>query len=135
MAYRKFRIALSKGWTLILCSVSVAVLALLGSCRSKKVAKNQAEVADEDEAAEVVDDYISSKAGGDLTPSVSLPGDSKAVKDLIRESNELKEDLSKRMNSVIYGPPEMMQRRAAENQQMRNKIDSLDTEIRKARQK
>ena len=42
MAYRKFRIVLSKGWTYMICSLSVAVLALVG-CRSKKVAQQQQE--------------------------------------------------------------------------------------------
>lgn len=66
---------------------------------------------------------------------IVLPGDSKAVKDMIRESNTLKETLSRNMNAVIYGPPEVLQRRAAEDAQLRHQIDSIDNEINKARQK
>lgn len=132
MAYRKFRIILSKGWTLLVCSFSVAVLALTGSCRSKKVSKVPELIDDPKASDEVVNDYANSD---NLSPMASLPGDSQHVKDMIKESNALKEEMSNRMRSVIYGPPEVMQRRAAENQAMRNKIDSLDTEINKARQK
>lgn len=132
MAYRKFRIILSKGWTLLVCSFSVAVLALTGSCRSKKVSKAPEPIDDPKASDEVVNDYANSD---NLSPMASLPGDSQYVKDMIKESNALREEMSNRMRSVIYGPPEVMQRRAAENQAMRNKIDSLDTEINKARQK
>lgn len=133
MTYRKFRIALSKGWTLIVCSVSVAVLALAVSCRSKKATKAQ-ETADEEEAPEeVVDEKATTKASQDLTPMVELPSDSKAVREMIQEINSIKQTLSRRMNSVIYGTPEIMEQRAAENEQMRHKIDSLNTEIEKAR--
>lgn len=132
MAYRKLRIVLSKGWTLLVCSFSVAVLALTGSCRSKKVSKAPEPIYDPKAPDEVVDEYTNSN---NLSPMASLPGDSQKVKDMIRESNALKEEMSNRMRSVIYGPPEVMQRRAAENQAMRNKIDSLDVEISKARQK
>ena len=134
MSYGRFRIAVSKVWTVILCSVSVAVLAMVSSCRSKKVSKTQEPEPQDDDPAELIDEYITTKSG-DLIPSVTLPGDSKTVKDMIKESNDLKETLSKRMNSVVYGPPEMMERRAAENREIRHKIDSLDTEIKKARQK
>ena len=135
MAYRKFRIVLAKGWTLLVCSLSVAVLALTASCRSKKVSKSAETVLEETTPEEeVVDEYISTRTN-DLTPTAVLPDDSQAVKDMIKESNALKEEVSGRMRSVIYGPPEMMQRRAQENEAMRHKIDSLDTEIRKARQK
>lgn len=136
MIYRKFRIAFSKGWTLLLCSFSVAVLALATSCRSKKVTKAAEENPVEDTTSEVVDEPGTTRAGGgELVPTLVLPSDSKAVRDMIEQSNDLKETLSKRMNSVIYGPPEVMQRRAAENAEMRHKIDSLDTEINKARKK
>jgi hypothetical protein len=134
MAYRKFRIVLSKGWTLLVCSLSVAVIALTG-CRSKKVSKTSEPAPQESMPAnEVVDEYISRRADN-LAPTPVLPNDSQNVKDMIKESNSLKEEVSGRMRSVIYGPPEVMQRRAAENEAMRHKIDSLDTEIRKARNK
>ena len=70
-----------------------------------------------------------------MAPMVTLPSDSKEVKDMIRQVNSLKDELSGRMNSVIYGPPELMQRRALENREMRARIDSLSNEINKARKK
>ena len=54
---------------------------------------------------------------------------------MIKQVNSLKKDLSDRMNSVIYGTPEVMQRRAQENRAMRARIDSLDNVINKARLK
>ena len=39
MAYKRFRIVLSKGWALLVCSFSVVLLALMSSCRSKKLNK------------------------------------------------------------------------------------------------
>ena len=134
MKFRKFKLFVSKGWTLIICSFSVAVLALMSSCRSKKVDKAP-DVPDEDSSEEVMEGYSINRMGEGLTPMVALPGDSKAVKDMIQESNALKETLGRRMNSVIYGPPEMMVRRAAENDEMRHKIDSIDARIRKERGK
>lgn len=135
MTYRKFRIFLAKGWTLIVCSVSLAVMALAVSCRSKKATKAQETIVEEEKAPEeVVDEKATTRASRDLSPMVELPGDSKAVKEMIQESNALKQTLSRRMNSVIYGTPEIMEQRAAENEQMKHKIDSLDTEIKKARQ-
>lgn len=136
MAFRKFRIVLSKGWTMLLCSASVVVLALAG-CRSKKATKSQqVEPENESPSTKAVNEVVEQgKRDNRLTPSVALPGDSKAVRDLIQESNDLKETLNKRLNSVIYGSPEALQRRARENEQMRHKIDSLDVEISKARQK
>lgn len=136
MKYRKFKIALSKGWTLILCSISVAVLALASSCRSKKVNKTDAQVPEEPESAEeVVDEYVSTRSVHSQTPVLILPSDSKDVKEMIEQVNDLKKELSDRMNSVIYGTPEVMQRRAEENNVLRHKIDSLDNEINKARKK
>ena len=137
MVYKRFRIALSRGWTLIVCSLSVAVLAITG-CRSKKVDKTVQEEPDFDFDApmeESLDESVISRSRTDVTPIVELPGDSKEVKAMIGQVNSLKEELSGRMNSVIYGPPEMMQRRADENRQMRAQIDSLSNEIDKARQK
>ena len=136
MAYKRFRIVLSRGWTLIVCSVSVAVLALCG-CRSKKVNKTPEVVEEEEESTSqvVAQDYVNSRAGRSLSPILELPGDSKAVRDMIQESNALRETLSRSMNSVVYGPPEVMERRAAENEKMRHQIDSIDNEINKARQK
>lgn len=132
MSYKKFRIVLSKGWTLLVCSVSVAVIALMGSCRSKKATKTQEPVLNDDQPAEEV---VESRSGNDLSPTLTLPGDSKEVKEMIQQVNSLKDELSGRMNSVIYGTPEIMQRRAEENRLMRNQIDSLNNEIKKARQK
>lgn len=133
MAFRKFRIALSKGWTYVICSLSVAVLALAG-CRSKKVPRTPAEPEPPQDTADVTDEYVSSRSGT-LTQTLILPGDSKEVQEMIRQVNSLKKDLSDRMNSVIYGTPEVMQRRAQENRAMRARIDSLDNVISKARLK
>lgn len=133
MAYRKFRIALSKGWTYMICSLSVAVLALVG-CRSKKVAQQQQEPEPLQDSADVVDEEVSTRSGS-LTQTMILPGDSKEVQEMIRQVNSLKKDLSDRMNSVIYGTPEVMQRRAQENRALRARIDSLDNVISKARLK
>ena len=83
----------------------------------------------------VAQDYVNSRAGRSLSPILELPGDSKVVRDMVQESNALRETLSRSMNSVVYGPPEVMERRAAENEQMRHQIDSIDNEIKKARQK
>jgi len=123
---------LSKGWTLLVCSVSVAVIALMGSCRSKKATKTQEPVLNDDQPSEEV---VEPRSGNDLSPTLTLPGDSKEVKEMIQQVNSLKDELSGRMNSVIYGTPEIMQRRAEENRLMRNQIDSLNNEIQKARQK
>ncbi len=133
MAYRKFKIALSKGWTYMICSLSVAVLALVG-CRSKKVAQQQQEPEPLQDSADVVDEEVSTRSGS-LTQTMILPGDSKEVQEMIRQVNSLKKDLSDRMNSVIYGTPEVMQRRAQENRAMRARIDSLDNVISNARLK
>ena len=133
MAFIKYRLALSKGWTYIICSLSVALLSLV-SCRSKKVTKTPDEPGQSQETAEVVDEYISTRAGN-LNQTLILPGDSREVQDMIRQVNSLKKDLSDRMNSVIYGTPEMMQRRAEENRVMRARIDSIDNVIKKTRQK
>ena len=114
MAYRKFKIALSKGWTYMICSLSVAVLALVG-CRSKK--------------------ELQTTRANSLAQTLILPSDSKEVQAMIKQVNSLKKDLSDRMNSVIYGTPEVMQRRAQENRAMRARIDSLDNVINKARLK
>lgn len=54
---------------------------------------------------------------------------------MVEEMNTIKDELNKRMNSVIYGTPEVMKRRAKENDAMRHKIDSLQNEITKARRK
>lgn len=133
MAYRKFKIVLSKGWTYMICSLSVAVLALVG-CRSKKVAQQQQEPEPLQDSADVVDEEVSTRSGS-LTQTMILPGDSKEVQEMIRQVNSLKKDLSDRMNSVIYGTPEVMQRRAQENRALRARIDSLDNVISKARLK
>ena len=134
MTYRKLKIYLSKGWTLTVCSLSVAVIALMGSCRSKKVNKTaEPDVTEDLSAQEVVDEYLTRGDGERLTPVRVMPGDSQRVQDLIRQTNSLKEEVSGRMRSVIYGTPEVMQRRAQENEAMRNRIDSLDNEINKAR--
>ena len=135
MAYKKFRVVLSKGWTLIVCSVSVAVLALLGSCRSKKVNKADEPVADEEQPGEEVVEEVVTRSDKSQVPILILPSDSKEVKEMIEQVNSLKKELSDRMNSLIYGTPEVMQRRSEENVLLKHKIDSLDTEIKKARQR
>ena len=132
MAYRKFKIALSKGWTYMICSLSVAVLALVG-CRSKKVAQQQQEPELPQDAADASDEYQT--RANSLAQTVILPSDSKEVQAMIKQVNSLKKDLSDRMNSVIYGTPEVMQRRAQENRALRARIDSIDNVISKARLK
>lgn len=135
MAYKRFRIVLSRGWTLIVCSVSVAVLALSG-CRSKKVNKTvEVDSVEDNPATNVMDDSATPSSTTDMAPIVVLPGDSKKTKEMIQQVNTLKDELSGRMNTVIYGPPEVMQRRAEENRVKRAQIDSLTNEINKARQK
>ena len=135
MKFRKLIIKVSKGWALIVCSISVAVFALAG-CRSKKVNKSaDADAVDDNPTADVVEESDDSGTRNDLSPILILPSDSKETKELIEQVNSLKEELSGRMNSVIYGPPEVMQRRAQENRAMRAQIDSLSNEINKARKK
>jgi len=135
MAYKRFRIVLSKGWTLLVCSFSVAVIALMGSCRSKKINKQaEPEPSVQEPSQDTEDDNIR-RQNDNLAPMLTLPGDSKHVKEMIDQVNSLKKELSGRMNTVIYGPPEVMQRRARENRDMRARIDSLSTEINKARTK
>lgn len=121
----------------MVCSLSVALVALMSSCRSKKVNKApEVEEAQEENTAQTVSqEYVNNRAGRNLSPMLELPGDSKAVKEMIQESNALKETLSRSMNSVVYGPPEVLERHAAENAKMRHQIDSIDNEIMKARQK
>lgn len=132
MAYRKFKIALSKGWTYMICSLSVAVLALVG-CRSKKELQTQQKPEPSQDAADTSDEYQT--RANSLAQTLILPSDSKEVQAMIKQVNSLKKDLSDRMNSVIYGTPEVMQRRAQENRAMRARIDSLDNVINKARLK
>lgn len=135
MAYKRFRIVLSKGWTLLVCSLSVAALALTVSCRSKKVNKQAEPEPADDQLSQDAEGTLTRRLADDMAPMVTLPDDSKEVKDMIRQVNSLKDELSGRMNSVIYGPPELMQRRALENREMRARIDSLSNEINKARKK
>ena len=132
MAYRKFKIALSKGWTYMICSLSVAVLALVG-CRSKKELQTQQKPEPSQDAADASDE--DQTRANSLAQTLILPSDSKEVQAMIKQVNSLKKDLSDRMNSVIYGTPEVMQRRAQENRAMRARIDSLDNVINKARLK
>lgn len=134
MSYKRFRIALSRGWTMIVCSLSVVALTITG-CRSKKVNKTAQEDLSEAPLQEELDEQVASSSRTDMAPIVVLPGDSKETKAMIEQVNSLKQTLSGRMNSVIYGPPEVMQRRAEENRQMRAQIDSLSNEINKARKK
>lgn len=134
MSYKRIRIAISKGWTLIVCSLSVVALAVTG-CHSKKVNKAAQEDLTDAPLQEELDEQVASSSRTDMAPIVELPGDSKETKAMIEQVNSLKQTLSGRMNSVIYGPPEVMQRRAEENRQMRAQIDSLSNEINKARKK
>ena len=120
----------------MVCSLSIAVLTLMGSCRSKKALKTPEPVPDQEQPAEeVVDEYVTTRSGDAQKPAVVLPSDSKKVKEMVQEVNALKNELSDRMNTIIYGTPEVMQRRADENRALRHQIDSLDNEIKKARQK
>lgn len=130
MTYRKFKIALSKGWTLLVCSISVVVLTLTVSCRSKKVTKTPEVKIDENKMKEIVEDFNSKRDENRMKPIVALSNDSQAVKEMIEQTNSLKETLSRRMNSVIYGAPEVLERRARENNEMRRQIDSIDLKIR-----
>lgn len=104
MANSRYRILMSKGWTVAVCALSVLVLALTGSCRSKKVAKEKEPVSS---------------------------AESMSLDDMMFRVDSLKQVLDRRSRSLIYGPPEVMQRRAAENEAMRHEIDSLDAEIKK----
>lgn len=117
----------------MVCSLSVAVLALMSSCRSKKLNKS----AEPDPAQEEQTDQDADNPGSvnDYTPMATLPGDSKEVRKKIEEVNTLKDELSTRMNTVIYGPPAVMERRARENSEMREKIDRLSKEINDSRKK
>ena len=135
MAYKRFRLLLSKGWALLVCTFSVAVLALTVSCRSKKVNKTAQPEPSGDEQSSETEDVNIRRPSDNLAPMLTLPGDSKEVKDMIEQVNSLKDELSVRMNSLIYGPPEVLQRRALENTEMRARIDSLSNEINKARKK
>ena len=124
---------MSKGWTLLVCSLSIAVLALMSSCRSKKLNKSAEPDPVEEEQTDQDADYPGSV--NDYTPMATLPGDSKEVRKKIEEVNTLKDELSTRMNTVIYGPPAVMERRARENSEMREKIDRLSKEINDSRKK
>lgn len=117
----------------MVCSLSVAVLALMSSCRSKKLSKS----VEPDPVEEELNDQDADNPGSinDYTPMATLPGDSKEVREKIEEVNTLKGELSIRMNTVIYGPPEVMERRARENSEMREKIDRLSKEINDSRKK
>ena len=135
MAYKRFRIVLSKGWTLLVCSLSVAAVALTVSCRSKKVNKPAEPEPADNQPSQNTEGTLTRRLADDTAPMATLPGDSKEVKDMIEQVNSLKDELSVRMNSLIYGPPEVLQRRALENTEMRARIDSLSNEINKARKK
>ena len=102
MAYRRFSIILSKGWTLLVCLFSVLIVVC--SCRSKKVSKTEEPVQKVDAAT---------------------------LDKMMLRSDSLKRVLDNRSRSLIYGTPEVMERRAAENEAMRHEIDSLDNEIQK----
>ena len=106
MAYKRFSIILSKGWTLLVCLLSMVVVVC--SCRSKKVNKSEEPVQKVDAAT---------------------------LDKMMLRSDSLKRVLDNRSRALIYGTPEVMQRRAAENEAMRHEIDSLDNEIQKALQR
>ena len=114
----------------MVCSFSVVLLALMSSCRSKKLNKT---VEPEPVEEEVNDEDSGSM--NDYTPMAALPGDSKEVRAKIDEVNTLKGELNSRMNVVVYGPPEVMERRAQENREMREKIDNLSKEINNSRRR
>jgi hypothetical protein len=107
----------------------------MGSCRSKKINKSAEPEPSVDQSSQDTEEMNNRSSDNELAPMVTLPGDSKEVKEMIKQVNSLKEELSGRMNTVIYGPPELMTRRALENSEMRARIDSLSNEINKARKK
>lgn len=115
MALKRIRIIASKMWTVTVCFFSVAVLSLFGSCRSKKVTKTP----DVTETEQTVN-----------ARSVNA----QTVRDMEVRVESLKKELDNRSRALIYGPPEIMERRAEQNRQMRTEIDSLEREIRKYRQ-
>ena len=108
MVYRKFRIGLSKGWTLLVCLLTVVIVAC--SCRSKKVNKTP-------------------------EPEPDPAAKTQSVRQMQVRADSLRHVLDNRMQMVVYGPPEILQRRGEENRAMREEIDSLENEIKKARQK
>jgi len=101
-------------WTVTVCFFSLAVLSLLGSCRSKKVTKTP----DVTETEQTVNRSVNAQT----------------VRDMEVRVESLKKELDNRSRALIYGPPEIMERRAEQNRQMRTEIDSLEREIRKYRQ-
>ena len=115
---------------MLVCSLSVAILALMSSCRSKKLSKSVEPVEEQNDQ-----DVDAPGSANDYTPMATLPGDSKDVRAKIDQVNALKGELSSRMNTVIYGPPDVMERRARENTEMREMIEKLSKEINSSRQK
>ena len=107
MSHGKTRIILSRAWAVAVCSVGVALVALLGACRSKKA------VATDREDVKV--------------------DPQERIREMQIKSDSLKQELDRRSRALIYGPPEVMQRRADENRRMREQADSLDSEIDKLR--
>ena len=102
MKFRNIRIVFTKGWTLLVCLFTVVIIAC--SCRSKKVSKS---------------------------PEPDPVFDAQALDKMTLRVDSLKKVLDYRSRALIYGTPEIMQRRAAENEAIRHEIDSLDNEIKK----
>jgi hypothetical protein len=110
MKTRRFWISLTKVWALAVCSVSVLTVTLLGSCRSKKTV-----VAD-----------------GSVVSSVD---EQQRLRDMVIQSDSIRKVLDQRSRALMYGPPDLMERRAQENLRMRAQIDSLDAEIERINKK
>lgn len=102
MKFRNIRIVFTKGLALLVYFFTVVFLAC--SCRSKKV---------------------------DKSSETNQVFDAQTLDEMILRSDSLKKELENRSRALIYGTPEVMQRRAAENEAMRHEIDSLDNEIKK----
>lgn len=91
-----------------MCLLTVVIVAC--SCRSKKVNKTP-------------------------EPEPAPAAKTQSVREMQIKVDSLRHDLDNRMQMVVYGPPEILQRRGEENKAMREEIDSLENEIKKARQK
>lgn len=125
MRYRKFRIILSKGWSLVLYLLSVGILTVTGACKSqhKAVRKGKNVKVIENRYDRIMALY------GVEPPSMRVDRKSE-IRRLQTEIDSLQKILDHRKGVVIYGPPEMMERRSRENAQISHDIDSMKLSIR-----
>lgn len=113
---KKVLVKLSKCWSAILCTVSVAILAIFGGCKS------------------------SEKAQGNDNPMPGQPPvETKAernarIKTMQHEADSLRNVLFQRQHTVIYGSPEMLKQRGEQNSAMSARIRELEDEIEKLKQ-